>query len=301
MDPSASAEAVRRSLGEAVRRHRLTRGLSLRELARRISVSAATMSAVENGKTPVSVDRLQRIGAVLQVPVASLVGGLGPGGGTEQLNAADGSQHWRHFPSLVFDEVLAGAIKVFVVAGYHGASMRSIAQQANMSVPGVYHHYPSKQHLLSKALEITMADLIWRLESARNESGVAWQRLALVVEALALFHARRHELAFIGASEMRSLEPANYGRIAARRDHVQHILDQVVVAAAPKREFPDSQTGDAGKAIATMCTGLASWFRPDGPTSPEEIAQRYAQFSLRLVGLPVSSDTSTARLPGTAT
>ena len=49
-----------------------------------------------------------------------------------------------------------------------------------------------------------------------------------VVEALALFHTRRSDLAFIGASEMRSLEPENRRKIAAMRDHVQHVLDRLI-------------------------------------------------------------------------
>jgi hypothetical protein len=33
-----------------------------------------------------------------------------------------------------------------------------------------------------------------------------------------------------------------------------------------------------------MCTSLAQWFQPDGRTTPEQIAQEYAQFALRLLG-----------------
>ena len=105
--------------------------------------------------------------------------------------------HRREFAPLPIDPVLAGAIKAFVATGYHGASMRSIAQFANMSVPGVYHHYPSKQDLLVKILDITMTDLHWRLQRARDDGNDPVERVALVVEALALFHTRRSDLSFI--------------------------------------------------------------------------------------------------------
>ena len=127
--------------------------------------------------------------------------------------------------------MLAGAIKAFVATGYHGASMRSIAQFANMSVPGVYHHYPSKQDLLVKILDITMMDLLWRLQRARDDGNNPIERVALVVEALALFHTRRSDLSFIGASEMRSLEPHHYRRIARLRNDVQDLLDTEIAAA----------------------------------------------------------------------
>jgi AcrR family transcriptional regulator len=161
--------------------------------------------------------------------------------------------------------VLAGAIRAFVATGYHGASMRSIAQFANMSVPGVYHHYHSKQDLLVKILDITMTDLHCRLQRARDEGlqrardegNDPVARVALVVEALALFHIRRSDLSFIGASEMRSLEPRHYRRIARFRDDVQDLLDTEIAAAITADGLAVNHRSDAGKAIATMCTDLS--------------------------------------------
>lgn len=275
-----------------MRAQRLQRGVSLRELAKRIGVSAGTVSAIENGKTGISVERLQRIAAALDVPVATLFGSASPAPATSRspqpppTTASEVPEsHWRSFAPLPIDSVLAAAIRAFVATGYHGASMRSIAQLADRSVPGVYHHYASKQDLLVKILDMTMADLIWRLEQARAEATDPTERLALFVEALALFHARRNDLAFIGASEMRSLEPDGYRRIAELRRHVQGLLDQEIASAVRHAGLTVPHAADAGKAIATMCTALAQWFHPDGRTTPEQIAREYAAFALRLLGL----------------
>ncbi len=278
------------SAGAAVRRHRLLRGLSLRELGVRVGVSAATLSAIENGRTGISVARLSEIATALDVPAGELVSDSGPtlahpAPGTPAPPTVESETgHWRDFAPLPIDVVLAGAIRAFVAVGYHGASMRSIAQLANMSVPGVYHHYPSKQDLLVKVFDLTMTDLIWRLEQARDEERDPVPRLALVVEALALYHARRNDLAFIGASEMRSLEPDSYRRIARLRTQVQDLLDGQIAAAGAAGGLHATHAPDAGKAIATMCTSLAQWFHPDGPTTPEQIAREYAEFALGLLG-----------------
>jgi AcrR family transcriptional regulator len=162
--------------------------------------------------------------------------------------------------------------------------MRSIAEFAQMSVPGIYHHYPSKQALLVKILDITMLDLLWRLRCARDDGNNSIERVALVVEASALFHVRRSDLAFIGASEMRSLEPSHYRQIAKLRDDVQQLLDTEIAMAITTNDLKMNHPRDAGKAIATMCTGLTQWFQLDGPTSPEQIAKEYAQFALGLLG-----------------
>ncbi|MEV5650985.1 TetR family transcriptional regulator [Nocardia sp. NPDC052254] len=276
--------------GGRLRRARTAAGLSLRETAERLGVSPATLSAVENGKTGISVPRLRAAAAELGTTVSWLIDESQPDRPprrTHPRTPSPGgtSRDWREFPPLPVDPVLSAAIDSFVETGYHGATMRSIAERAGMSVPGVYHHYHDKQELLVRALDLTMDELHWRIPAAGTEGATATLRLAHTVEALALFHTHRRELAFIGASEMRSLTPANRARIAASRNEIQYLLDEAIDAALVESELPQADARTAGRAVATMCTALPQWFRLDGPTSPEHIATRYAEFTLRLLGL----------------
>ncbi|MCW2748276.1 MAG: transcriptional regulator, TetR family, partial [Nocardioidaceae bacterium] len=180
--------------------------------------------------------------------------------------------------------VLAGAIAAFVETGYHGATMRAIAERAGMSVPGVYHHYTSKHDLLVRIFDMTMDELDWRVDAARAEGDQPLQRLALIVEALALFHTLRSDLAFIGSSEMRSLEQPDRDRIAARRSALQHAIDVEIDAALRNGTATTPMAREAGRAIATMCTSLPQWFRPGGATTPESMAVECARLAVRMVG-----------------
>ena len=161
--------------------------------------------------------------------------------------------------------------------------MRSVATRAGMSVPGVYHHYRDKQDLLVRLLNLTMDELHWRVRAARDEGTTTTERIGLIVESLALFHTHRRELAFIGASEMRSLTPPNRARIAQSRNEIQYLLDDEIVAAVNDGQLGTAHAHNAGRAIATMCTSLPQWFRIGGPSSPEQIAAEYAQFALDLL------------------
>ena len=271
---------------EAIRSARVAAGLSLRELARRIDVSPATLSAIENGKTGVSVGRLQVLADALGTSAARLLGQ--PRGKAAELDRSaepggDVPGSWREFLPMPIDPVLSAAIEAFVETGYHGATMRSLAARAGMSVPGVYHHYRDKQDLLVRILDITMAELHWRVRAARDEGKASVDRVGLIVEALALYHTHRRELAFIGASEMRSLEPENRERIAQSRNELQHMLDHEIVDAIAAGELTTRHPGDAGRAISTMCTSLPQWFRLDGPSTPEQVAREYAVFALDLL------------------
>lgn len=269
-------EASRQVTGAAVRRAREQRGTSLRTLASQLEVSPATLSAIEHGRTPLSVERLQQIAGLLDIPAALLLRGEVPVAAPAPDPGAPGA--WRHFGDLALGGTLEAAVRLFVRRGFHATSMRDIAAEAGLSVAGIYHHYPSKQHLLVALMDVTMTEIRWRVLAAREEGATASEAFELMVESLALFHAVRGDLAFLGASEMRGIEEPDLTRVTALRDEVQHLIDDQAALA-----FPGRKVRTACRAIATMCTALPSWFRPDGPLGAEQVARTYAGFGVALV------------------
>jgi len=276
-DPPGTAPDV---LGPRLREARRSAGLTLREVAGALGVSASTWSAVENGRTPVGAARLDAAARLLRTRPAALAGNHGapvrPTGGPADAG-------WRAFAPLQLPAPLAGALAAFVELGYSGASIRDIAQRAGLSVPGVYHHWPTKQHLLVALLDLTMADLAERSRAARAEGDGPVQRFSALVECLALFHTHRRELGFIGASEMRSLEPAARARIAAARHEQQRMVDDEVLAGCRRGLMATPLPREAARAVVTLCTALPQWWSPDGPSSPETVAAQYVDFGLDLV------------------
>lgn len=269
----------------AVRAARVARGLSLREVARRLGVSPATLSALENGHTGFSVTRLAEVAAVLGVPAHELLSGSAPPPrGTGERAGAPPAGDWRTFEPLDTDPVLRAAIFLFVSRGYHGTTVRELAARAGTSVPGLYHHYRDKQDLLVRILDLTMDELHDRVGAARAEGHDSLERVRLIVEALALFHTHRRELGFIGASEMRSLIPPERARIARSRSALQQILDDEIAAAGQSGRIGTLDHRAAGRAIATMCTGIAQWYREAGSATPEDIAAQYGRFALDMLG-----------------
>jgi len=65
-------------LGRAVRRRREELGLSLRDVADKTSVSASTLSRIENGTGKPDADNIARLTAWLEVPVERILSGRPP-------------------------------------------------------------------------------------------------------------------------------------------------------------------------------------------------------------------------------
>lgn len=305
--PSDPAEQHRAALGRTLRELRRSRRLRLRDVAAELAVSPATLSAIENGRTGTSSERVARFAEIFGVPVEQVfepepvvLAGADerpPGERPVLLGGAlpeDGD--WRRFPPLVLDPALDGALSAFLEFGYHGATMRTIAGRAGLSVPGLYHYYSSKQEMLVALLDLTMTDLRSRTDAALAEASDPVDRFARLVECLALYHTHRRELAFVGASEMRSLAGPARQRVAGVRREEQRFVDAEVEAGVRAGVFSTTRPHEAARAVVTMCTALAQWYRKDGPATAETVAAQYVGFALALVGT-VSEDRSRAPSP----
>lgn len=160
--------------------------------------------------------------------------------------------------------------------GYHGTTIRQLAARAGLSVPGLYHYYPSKHALLVAIASHAMNDLWIRSEQALAEAGADLSRqFDLLVECLVLFHARRRGQAFIAFSEIRSLEAGARAEHIAARDRQQRLMDDILAKGSAAGIFTAPHPREASTAVVTMCTGVAQWFRLDGELTPEELAERY--------------------------
>lgn len=261
---------------------RSERGISLRGLAADLAVSPALLSGIEHGRTRVSPSFAQRAAALLECPVDSLLAPAAAGSADEQEPPEAG--HWRVYAPLHFDVPLTAALAAFLEYGYHGAGTRDIAARAGLSVPGLYHYYPTKQHMLVAILEYLMADILRRATAARAEGRTPAERFALAVESLALFHVARRDLAFVGSSELRSLEPEALVRNRQSRREHRKLLDDEAMAAVASGEFRNPDPLAASRAVVSLCVSLPLWFRSEGPSTPQQVAAQYVDYALQIAG-----------------
>ncbi|AFA71967.1 putative transcriptional regulator, TetR family [Gordonia polyisoprenivorans VH2] len=275
--------------GARIRSARMTSGVSLREFSRRIGISPATLSATENERTGISVERLETIAAALGIHPSTLLEDGPPPAFDEPANTDDDagtSRAWRDFGGAeVADPVLDAALSCIVAKGYHGCSIRDIADAAGLSVASLYHHHESKQAMLVDLFDQTMTELLDRAAGARDDAGGDPVRaFTLMVESLVLYHSYRRRLSFLGATEMRSLVEPNRRRIADRRVALQRMFDTEIDRAAAQGRFGAPRPRDASRAVVGLCIGVADWYDPDGPDTPERIAALYTRYALNLVG-----------------
>ena len=192
---------------------------------------------------------------------------------------------WREFGPDTLSPPLRAALGVFARHGYHGASIRTIAEAAGLSVPGLYHHYKSKQAILAALVEASMREMLAHTAAAAQDAGGdAAACFDNVVECLARFHMARRDQAFVASTEMRSMEPEVRAHHVAQRDAQQAMLEDAIRSGVAAGEFTCAYPEDAARAISSLCVSIASWYRPDGPLSADDVVARHLSFARGIVG-----------------
>ena len=194
--------------------------------------------------------------------------------------------NWREYGPLELPRILDAALQAFYENGYHGTTTRTLSRLSGLSVPGVYHYYPSKQDILVSLMMSIIDELLTRsrqaLQTAPPDTRSQFDAL---VESLLRFHMHRRTGAMVSTAELRSLEPGNRERYVAKRDEQQRMLDQVILEGVRNGDFSTPFPKDASRAIASLCVGVASWYRPDGALPVEALLDRYLTIARSIVGI----------------
>ena len=181
--------------------------------------------------------------------------------------------------------VISAAVVAMAENGYHGTSVRDIAQLAGVSSAAIYHYFTSKQHLLEVIMIRGTEHLHAQTEAALLAAPAnPADRLRAIVGVHVARHLSAQREAFVGNTELRALDAAGRRRVVTHRDLQQRLFDSVVSDGVTSGVFTTPYPREAARAVVTMCSAVASWYRARGALTPEEVTARYQDLALALVG-----------------
>ncbi|MBB4662025.1 TetR/AcrR family transcriptional regulator [Conexibacter arvalis] len=173
------------------------------------------------------------------------------------------------------------ATQMFYERGYHGTSMRDIAAGAGIKAGSMYNHYAGKQEILFRICHDTARDL--QVGAARRLEGVdePAEQLERFVHWHVQFHARNRFAARVADDQLEALTPEHRAAVVEARDRHEALLKEILERGERDAGWTVENRSVISFAIGTMCTEVDSWYREDGPLTPEQIGDVYAQFILR--------------------
>ena len=180
------------------------------------------------------------------------------------------------------ERIVAAAAELFHEQGYHATTMRQIAARVGIKAGSLYNHFPGNQELLFSIAHDTMGDMLRRAVQAMSSEDTPGGRLRAFVRAHTLYCIEERYRARV-ADDLRDLEPHNLERVLAIRDEYEQLLRDVLREGRDQSGWDVIDVPIVSFAFATMASAVSVWYREGGRLSPEEIADAYAEITLRAV------------------
>jgi len=180
--------------------------------------------------------------------------------------------------------IRAAAVALIARQGYEAVSMRQLAEAVGVQAGALYRYFPNKQAMLASLMVDHMERLLGAWRAARPAGADPVARL----DAFAGFHVRYHidrrDEVFVNYMELRSLEPENRAAVVALRDAYERDLRTILQDGLDAGRFAPLDPALTSMGLIAMLTGVTMWRRSNGRLGAAEIAARYRDLTLRMVG-----------------
>jgi AcrR family transcriptional regulator len=149
------------------------------------------------------------------------------------------------------DRIVASAVTLFFERGTFGASMRELADAAEVTVQGLYYHFESKRDLITAVFDN------FRAIPGSNPELPEGVKDRIITQAEAEFEVMRENVAFYGiiANEALRQQPdAVEALIQSTKGWIDHWVDPILAGAVDIDPHVDLQA--AARVIAAFIQGL---------------------------------------------
>lgn len=170
--------------------------------------------------------------------------------------------------------VLRRAIELFNTQGYDGTSMGDLARDLGLTKSAIYHHVPSKSHLLAQALDEALDGLTAVLEEAEGDtSGAsAYQRLRQTVSR-SVEVLVEHQPAVTLLLRVRGNSEVEQDALRRRREIDARLAALVQAAVDEGALRGDLQPQLVSRLLFGMVNSLVEWFRPGGEVDARQLSE----------------------------
>lgn len=209
-------------------------------------------------------------------------GRAGAGGDNGQVPAAKKKTTTANASPERRRELLNIAAEVFAAHGYNATTVRRIADEAGMLAGSLYYHFDSKESMLDEILSSFLTEL-WDGYDAVLAAGLGPRETieALVTESFREIDRHRAAVAIYQKESRHLAGQPRFGYLAdSQRKFEKAWLGTLERGVADGVFRADLDIRLTYRFVRDTVWVAASWYRPGGQHSPEEIARQYLSMVL---------------------
>ncbi|MEU6013358.1 TetR/AcrR family transcriptional regulator [Streptomyces sp. NPDC047515] len=184
-------------------------------------------------------------------------------------------------------ELLDTAAEVFAAQGYNATTVRRIADAAGMLAGSLYYHFDSKESMIDEILSTFLTEL-WEGYDAVLAAGLGPRETieALVTESFREIDRHRAAVAIYQKESKHLATQPRFQYLAdSQRKFERAWLGTLERGVTDKSFRADLDIRLTYRFVRDTVWVAASWYRPGGQHSPEEIARQYLSMVLDGIAL----------------
>lgn len=178
--------------------------------------------------------------------------------------------------------LLAAATRLFADQGYDRTSVQEIVEAAGVTKGALYHYFGSKEDLLQEVYARLLRLQQERLDMYAGSQEPVEERLRAAAADVVVTTIENLDDASIFFRSMHQLSPEKNKQVRAERrryhERFRALVEEGQRAGVFTRDIPADLVVDYHFGSVHH---LSTWYRPDGPLTPQQVATHLADLLLR--------------------
>lgn len=166
-------------------------------------------------------------------------------------------------------QIADAAARLFAKNGFLVSTMDEIAAAAGSSKGGLYYYFRTKNEVLFHIVNRTMDELLRGLPDALEHEALGRERVRLLVKRQIDYYRDNIAAVRTMLNDRKALPPAFTRYLDAKEEAYYSIVERAI--AETVGPIPRPRITAMTFAFFGICNWIPSWYRPNGPLSPEDL------------------------------
>jgi AcrR family transcriptional regulator len=175
------------------------------------------------------------------------------------------------------ESILQAAATCFGEQGYRATTLETVAERLGISRVTLYRYCPSKEELLIRVFERSIAIFQRGLRQICAQDVPPEEKLRQIIRHQVRLMADHRNFLSVFFSEEGNLPPEMARRARSERRTYDALIEGVIQEGVQAGRLTPLPPKLVSFALLGMCNWLYQWYQPEGPLSADEVARIFIQ------------------------
>lgn len=176
------------------------------------------------------------------------------------------------------EDIVNAAVEIFLEKGYEGASMQAIAQRAQISKGGLYHHFRSKEEILYYANEKLSEPIYLHVQNAMSNPDVIDGIKFYIRSYIEHWMMHQKELTFFFLTMTKALScPDMWNIYEDYFNKMEGFLTGLFKKGIQEERFIEHNARDSSITLLSALDGILVYLIMNRELNPDEIIQSFEE------------------------